>query len=208
MYICENCVYIWNVCVYMWNVYYICVYIHIYIYIYTHTHQFAFPSSTLHMSLWKILLISEESSGRVFALNSLIRIIFVWEKSIPQVKENFFCIVITCTCDLPQKGKAFRSLIISIIVSGTIMCFIIEVDFVLALKNLFAILGSGSTFGRRAFKYTFKLKYWWWYSGKPLEFLLCVFLFSFKIPFSEKLVIYYFLWYCLRKLYIHQILIY
>ena len=67
----------------------------------THTHKFAFPSSTLPMSPRKILLISEESSGRVFTLNSLIRITFVWEKSIPQVKENFFCVVITCTCDLP-----------------------------------------------------------------------------------------------------------
>ena len=39
------------------------------------------------------------------------------------------------------------------------MRFIVEVDFVLALKNLFAILGSGSALGRRTFKYTFNLKY-------------------------------------------------
>ena len=61
------------------NIYEMCINmcVYIYIYIHTHTHKFAFPSSTLHMSPRKILLISEESSGRVFTLNSLIRITFV-----------------------------------------------------------------------------------------------------------------------------------
>ena len=72
-------VYIYEMCVYMCEMCYICVYVCTYIHTHTHTHthKFAFPSSTLHMSPRKILLISEESSGRVFTLNSLIRITFV-----------------------------------------------------------------------------------------------------------------------------------
>ena len=94
------------------------------------------------------------------------------------------------------------------------MCFIIEVDFVLALKNLFAILGSGSTFGRRTFKYTFKLKYWWWYSGKPLKFLLCVFLFLLNFPSAKNLLFIIFFdtawenYIYIKYSSIHQILIY
>ena len=72
-------VYIYEMCVYMCEM---CV-TYVYMYVHTHTHTHTHTHISLHSPLQhytsprKILLISEESSGRVFTLNSLIRITFV-----------------------------------------------------------------------------------------------------------------------------------
>ena len=49
-------------------------------------------------------------------------------------------------------------MIITVIVKGAVLFFIITVDFVLALKKLFAILKSKYTYGSGTFKQLFELK--------------------------------------------------
>lgn len=63
-----------------------------------------------------------------------------------------------------KKGGAFRSLKISVIISGAIIFVIVAVDFILALELLIATLESENTSGSSTFKQSFELQKWWRYT--------------------------------------------
>lgn len=57
-----------------------------------------------------------------------------------------------------KQGGAFRSLKISVIISGAIIFVVVAVDFILALEILIATLESENTSGSSTFKQSFELQ--------------------------------------------------